>query len=147
MNVLSHENVFLLAGAGLSSTAAVLHVLIIFGGANWYRFFGAGEAMAKVAEAGSVYPGFITSGIALLLMLWSAYALAGAGLPVLSGLPLIKPALLVITAIYLLRGMAPLPLWLLAPRQLTPFWLWSSAICTIFGLVHLLGLLQIWRQN
>lgn len=142
----STPNPWLLLGAGLSAIAALLHVAIIFGGGNWYRFFGAGEAMARMAEAGRLYPAMVTSGIALLLLLWSAYALAGAGWTEVSGLPWIKAALTVITGIYLVRGLAPLPLWLLAPAQLTPFLIWSSIICAGFGLVHLLGLSQVWSR-
>jgi len=129
MNGAAGYNHWLLVAAGLSASAALLHVAIIFGGGDWYRFFGAGEEMARSAEAGRRYPAVITAGIALLLLLWSGYALAGAGWAVLSGLPCIKAALTVITGIYLLRGLAPLPLYLLAPSQLTPFWIWSSLIC------------------
>lgn len=146
MSAVSSSNPWLLLGAGLSASAALLHVAIIVGGADWYRFFGAGEAMARMAEAGRLYPALITSGIALLLLLWSAYALAGAGWALTAGLPWIKAALIAITGVYLLRGLAPLPLWLLAPAQVTPFWIWSSLICSAFGLVHLLGLSQVWGR-
>ncbi len=146
MSMVSTLNPWLLLGAGLSAIAALLHVAIIVGGGDWYRFFGAGEGMARMAEAGRLYPAVVTSGIALLLLLWSAYALAGAGWPVAAGLPWIKAALIVITGIYLLRGLALLPLWLLAPAQVTPFWIWSSLICSAFGLVHLLGVSQVWGR-
>ncbi len=43
----------LTVAASLSFIAAALHVAIIFGGGDWYRFFGAGEAMASLAESGS----------------------------------------------------------------------------------------------
>lgn len=39
-------------GGSLTLLAAVLHVFIIVGGADWYRFFGAGEAMAQMSEQG-----------------------------------------------------------------------------------------------
>jgi putative oxidoreductase len=54
----------------MSLMAALLHVLIIFGGAPWYRFFGAGETMAGMAEAGSPVPGLVTGAIAALLATW-----------------------------------------------------------------------------
>ncbi|MDC8770172.1 hypothetical protein [Roseateles albus] len=146
MNSVAGHNHWLLLGAGLSAIAALLHVAIIFGGGDWYRFFGAGEAMARMAEAGRSYPALVTTGIALLLSVWSAYALAGAGWALAAGLPWIKAALIAITGVYLLRGLAPLPLWLLAPAQVTPFWIWSSLICGVFGLVHLIGLIQVWGR-
>lgn len=132
-----------IAGA-LSALAALLHLAIILGGAPWYRFFGAGERMARLAEAGHAQPALITLGIAVVLLVWAGYAWAAGGwVPALRGLPALRWGLLLITAVYLLRGLAPLVLGL-GGLPLTPFLLWSSAICLGFGLVHLLGLVQRW---
>ena len=51
-----------------------------------------------------------------------------------------------ITGVYLLRGFASLPLLLFARSKATPFLVWSSLVCIGFGLVHLLGVLQVWPQ-
>lgn len=139
-------NPWLLLGAALSALAALLHLAIIVGGAAWYRFFGAGETMARMAEAGRAYPHVLTAGIGLMLLLWQAYALAGAGCSIVSGLPWIKATLTLITGIYLLRGLALVPLWLLAPAQISPFLIWSSLICGGYGLVHAIGLRQVWSR-
>ncbi|MBX9402782.1 hypothetical protein K4L06_15840 [Lysobacter sp. BMK333-48F3] len=135
---------WLLFAAGLNAAAALLHVAVIFGGPAWYRFFGAGEGMARMAEAGRAYPAVLTAGIAGVLALWAGYALSGAG--VFGAWPLLKPALCTITTIYLLRGLAVVPMALASvPEPATPFWYWSSAICLGVGLVHLFGLLAAWR--
>ena len=55
----------------------------------------------------------MTLGIAAILALWGLYAFSAAG--ALGRLPLLRPAMLVITAIYLLRGLVLLPIWLLRP--------------------------------
>jgi len=135
-------NAFLIAGALLSALAAALHVGCIAFGAPWYRFFGAGERMAQMAIAGSWYPTVVTAAIASVLAMWSLYALSGAA--VIRALPLLRPALCLITAIYLLRGLAILPLALLG--KTTPFWWWSSTICLLIGIVHLIGLSQVWAR-
>lgn len=137
-------NKALLVGATLSALAALLHVAIIFGGAPWYRFFGAGERMARAAEAGHLRATLITTGIASILALWSLYALSGAGL--IAPLPLLRSGLCLITGIYLLRGLAILPLLTVARSRSTPFLIWSSLVCLGFGLVHLLGLAQRWNS-
>lgn len=137
-------NPWLVAGAVLSGIAALLHVGIVIKGAAWYRFFGAGERFARAAEAGQRWQDMVTLGIAAVLGLWAAYALSGAG--VLAPLPLPKLALVLITAIYLLRGLAVLPALAVAPGKVTPFLLWSSVICTVYGTVHLLGLVQVWPR-
>ena len=138
------RNVFLIAGAMLSALAAALHVGCIFFGAPWYRFFGAGEQMARLAESGSWYPAVVTLAIVAVLLAWSLYALSGAG--VLPRLPLLRPALCAITAVYLLRGLVVVPLFLLMPEKTTAFWVWSSAICLVFGIVHLVGTSQAWTR-
>ena len=100
-------NLFLLAGGALSLMASLLHIAIIFGGADWYRFFCAPERMAKLAEQGSILPTLSTSGIAMALFLWALYAFSGAGL--INRLPLLKLALVAITCVYLIRGLALFP--------------------------------------
>jgi hypothetical protein len=142
-------NLWLTWGAVLSATAALLHVAIIFGGPRWYRFFGAGEAMAQMAQARRLRPTLITAGIAMVLLTWSVYALAGAGqinnwLGQPFTLPGLKWVLSGVTAIYLLRGLAVVPLWWVLPAHAKRFWLVSSLICLVFGGVHLQGLIQAW---
>lgn len=135
-------NLFLIAGAVLSAIAALLHVCIIFGGPAWYRFFGAGERMAASAEAGHLYPVAVTLLIASMLSVWAAYALAGAG--VLQPLPSQALVLPAITAVYLLRGLVAVAMWLFDRRRLNAFWVWSSLVCFVYGVVHLVGLVQVW---
>jgi len=31
-------------------------------------------------------------------------------------------------------------------RRLTAFWVWSSAICLVYGVVHLVGVVQVWER-
>lgn len=136
-------NRFLMIGGVLSGLAALLHIGCIYFGAPWYRFFGAGEEMAKMAEAGSSTPGLITAGIALVLSIWSLYAFSGAG--AIRRFPLLRTALCIITGIYLLRGLVVFPVAFLHPLQATAFAWWSSAICLAFGIVHLVGIRQRWQ--
>lgn len=137
-------NMFLMFAAGLNALAALLHVGIIFGGAPWYRFFGAGERMASAADKGRIYPTIVTAVIATVLATWSAYALSGA-VAVLP-LPMLRHVLVAITCIYLLRGFAIFPLFIFARAQTTPFLMWSSLVCIGFGAVHFIGLAQVWSE-
>jgi putative oxidoreductase len=137
----------LIIAGSLSLLAAALHIGVIIGGPGWYRFFGAGEAMALMAETGSLIPTFVTLGITIILIIWGCYALSGAGL--LPSMPLLKLALSTITAIYLTRGFGGL----IAPfvtnhpqvkQNSISFWVWSSAICLVIGAFHLIGLVSTW---
>lgn len=137
-------NRFLVAGAALGVLAALLHLGCIVFGAPWYRFLGAGERMAQLDLAGHWYPPAATLAIAAMLLVWSAYALSGAG--AIRRLPLTRLALCAITGVYLLRGVAFVPLMAYFPGNSTTFWFWSSAICLVFGLIHLVGLRQVWSR-
>jgi hypothetical protein len=138
------RNPWLAAGGLLSAAAAALHLAIIAGGPDWYRFFGAGEGMARMAERGMMRPALFAIGIAAILAVWAAYAFAGAGL--IRRLPLMRTALVAISAIYLLRGLVPLPMLLLRPAQVDTFVLWSSAIVLVYGLCYAIGTRRAWAK-
>ena len=134
----------LVFGGTLTGAASLLHIAIIVGGPDWYRFFGAGERMARLAAAGSIYPAVITAGIALVLATWSLYAFSGAGL--IRRLPFLRVALVLIAAIYLFRGILGIPLVLLGDdpyanqlRARMIFMVISSLICICLGLCYAVG--------
>lgn len=135
-------NYFLIAGAMMSAGAAALHLGCIVFGAPWYRFFGAGEKMARLAESGSTQPARVTLVIAAVLFVWSAYALSGAG--VIARLPMLRSILCAIAAIYLVRGFFFFPLMRALPGNSLAFWLWSAGICAVIGTVHAVGIRQAW---
>ncbi len=136
------KNHYLIIAALCSAAAALLHLGCIVFGADWYRFFGAGEQMAQMAEAGHIYPTIVTSVIVAVLALWSLYALSGAG--VIIRLPLLRLGLCVIAAIYFLRSILFIPLMPMFPENSITFWLVSSSICFVFGLMYVLGIKQSW---
>lgn len=135
--------VWLLAGAVLSGLAGLLHIGVIVGGPDWYRFFGAPEEYAVAAARGAIFPAMATSGIAAVLFIWSAFSLSGAGY--IARLPLIRVGLIAITAIYLLRGAVLIPAFLYVPYPEGAFDYWSSAIVLVYGIVHAVGLAFAWR--
>ncbi len=123
--------------------AALLHIGIIFGGADWYRFFGAGEEMAVMAGQDSWIPPLVTLAIATVLFLWACCAFSAARL--LPRFPLLKPALIIISSIYLARGLLLIPLWIGWPESLNAFWVWSSVTSLVYGLCHAIGVWQEWE--
>lgn len=133
---------WLVAAAYLDGGAALLHLAIIAGGPSWYRFFGAGERMARMAEHGSPRPALMAMAIAVVLATWAAYALAGAGL--VGRLPLMRTALVAITAVYLMRSLLLVPALALTGREVSPFLWWSSIVLLGYGVVHGIGTFQVW---
>ncbi len=136
---------WLIVGGCLSSAAALLHLACIAGGPDWYRALGAGEGMAHAAERGEWRPAVITAIIALILLAAGAYAFSGAGL--ISRLPLLKLGLIVISAVYLTRGLVLfMPSALRRPDLSASFLTWSSAIVLAFGVVHAVGTARAWKS-
>jgi len=137
-------NIYLIIAGTLSALVAILHIGCIYFGATWYRFFGAGEKMVSLAEKGSIQPTLITSGLVFVLFVWSLYAFSGAG--VIVRLPLMRLALVIITLLYVVRGIGGFFL-INSPLGRSPeFWIWSSLICLFFGVIHLIGLIQQWES-
>ena len=106
-----------------------------------YRYFGAGEEVGRMAAEGRWRPAIITGLVAIGLALCGLYALSGAGL--VPSLPLRDIVLCVVAGAYTLRGLAYPVLKVMNSEASTPFFLWSSIICLIVGVVHLIGLAQI----
>ena len=138
------KNRVLFAGGLLSVAASLLHLFVIVGGPAWYRFFGAGEGMAQMAERGEITPTLTTIAIASILAIWAAYAFAGAG--AIRRLPLMRTALVLISAVYLLRGLVLIPALIINKGSPEPFVLWSSLIVLVYGLCYVVGTWVAWPQ-
>ncbi|MDR7193443.1 hypothetical protein [Luteimonas terrae] len=100
--------------------------------------------MAQLHSAGHWYPTVITLAIATVLAVCGAYALSAAG--VLRPLPLRRTVLTAVTAVYIVRGVAFVPVMAYFPGNSITFWAVSSSICLAIGLVHLVGLRQSWSR-
>jgi len=142
----------LVAGGSLTGVAALLHIAIILGGPEWYRFFGAGERMARLAARGSLYPAIVTACIAAVLGVWALYAFSGAG--VVRRLPFLRLALTLIAAVYLARGVLGVPgiVFIDDPytnelKAKTTFMVVSSAICIFLGLCYAVGAARVWKTS
>jgi hypothetical protein len=125
---------------------AALHVAIILVGGPAYRYFGAGERLARLADRGSSEPTFITTVLVVMFASWAAYAFAGAGL--IAPLPRLRTVLLLIGLIYTARGLVAFPqayFWLSAGSAGVPFrHLVFSAASLVVGITYLVGTYQAW---
>ena len=135
----------LVLGGTLSAAAAVAHLACIVLGAPAYRFMGAGERMARAVEAGGTRPTLITLAIATVLFVWALYAFAGAG--VIGQLPFTNLALPAINLVYLARALGFPLLRPMFPENSTTFWLVSSGICLMLGLLYAVGAIAALPQR
>ena len=137
-------NAWLVVAGLMSALASLIHVGCIVEGPAWYRIFGAPEPLIRALENGDPTLDWITAGIASILAIWSAYAFAGAGL--IRGFPLVRTALVAITAIYLARGLLIVPVAAQLSFEEAPGEYWSSAIVLLYGIVHAVGTWRAWPQ-
>jgi len=134
---------FLLVAAAFSFAIASLHVTVIIIGTRAYRYFGAPETLVLAASRGSLVPAAFTALIAGVFVICGAYALSGAG--TIRKLPLLRTGLALISAVYLLRGLALVPQILLvgqtSPSGVTvlPRHLVFSTVSLVAGLLYAIG--------
>jgi hypothetical protein len=134
-------------GGLLSCAIALLHIVIIAIGAPAYRYFGAGERMARQAEQGSVVPALLTAVISMVFGLFALYAFSGAGL--IRRLPSLKLVLVAVGVIYTLRGLllGPQVVWFFGVSGRVPVrQLLFSGVSFIVGLTYLVGVHAAWNR-
>jgi hypothetical protein len=135
----------LIAGGTITAIAAVAHLACIVFGAPAYRFMGAGERVARAAETGTVYPAIVTMAIAAVLFVWALYAFSGAG--VVRPLPFTKVVLPAVCAVFLARAVGFPLLRPIFPENSTTFWLVSSGICLLLGVLYAIGTVSLWSMQ
>lgn len=131
----------------LTSAITLLHIVIVFVGAPGYRYFGAGEQIAKQAEAGSPFPALLMLFIAAVFTLFSLYEFSGSG--VVRPLPLLRVMILGIGAIFILRGLALFPQLMQLSHQgqsLIHRAVVFSGVSLLVGLCYVLGSVLGWQS-
>ena len=143
------DNKYLFFGGCCSFAISILHIAIIIGGGDWYRFFGAGEKLALLAENGSLFPIIVTLVIVLIFAFFGLYAFSGAGL--VRELPMTKFVLVFISCVYLTRGVGSIPIILFVEHPYFTeistrivFVFASSILSLVIGVVYGVGTLSFW---
>jgi hypothetical protein len=138
---------FLTVGGSLSAALALIHLVVIGAGPAAYRYVGAPDAFAQQAEAGSYVPAVLTAVFALIFALWALYGFGGARL--LPRPPFVRAGLVLIAAVYLLRGLSVVPetlLWIRSPGAFPMRFIFFSLASLLIGLCYALGARQAWRR-
>ena len=137
----------LAVGGSLSAALAVLHVIVIIIGPAGYRYFGAPDEFARMTEAGSLAPAFLTALFALIFGAWAVYGFGGARM--IQRPPMVRLGLVVISAVYILRGLSAIPEGLLLARTPNAFprrFLIFSIVSLLIGVIYAIGTKQAWRR-
>ncbi len=140
----SAKRLLLIAGC-LSLVIMVFQIIVSFSPA-WSLYFGAPAEIVKnrwqlllFGEIASVFFG-----------IFGLYGLSGAGC--IRRLFLLRLGLVLISAIYILRGLIIVPelliVWIIIPSSevVTPQGLVSSLISLLAGIIYFIGTLSAWRE-
>lgn len=143
MNPVSSKLLYL--ASAITLFASLLHYACIAWGADGFRFMGAGEAIAQMAERGHWYPAFVAALVGTALWIAALAACAAArGKP---KLPLHRWILAVTAVVFMLRGLAFPLLKPVFPENSDAFWLTTSALCLFTGTLYALGAWNFWRSQ
>ena len=136
---------WLTAAAALCFGIALLHAAIIFMDPRAYGYFGAPQ-LGRAKAAGYLYPDLMTVGLVLIFAAFGAYALSGAGR--IRRLPLLPIALVLIGAVFTLRGLALFPeiVGLASGAGGPPRMAVFSLVSLVTGVAFLAGTRSRWRQ-
>lgn len=140
--------------SGIAAVAAgLLHIVTIFGGPSWYRLIGATEPIVQLAAKGHPFPVVVCLVAAALLFACACFAFSGAGL--IRRLPLLRTALVLITAALLVHGIAFIPMVMWWPQQMIGIYdgeginavlITTSVICLVAGASFALGTAAAWGR-
>ena len=144
-----------LIGTGLAACAgSVLHIAILFGGPDWYAFFGAPSGLVEMARVGNLRAPISCLVIALILAILAAYAFSAAGL--IRRLPLLRTGLVLMAIVLILRGVLFIPMILWFPgslsricecRSVDTFIVLTSLLCLAMGIGYMVGALGAAARN
>jgi len=137
------RNAFMV-GAGIALFGALIHWIAPWIGPDWYAFLHAPASIVTSARTGTWLAPSGAVAIGALMFLCALYALSGAG--IIRKIPLLRTALVIITTICVLRGLALIPFLMLVPSKLSGFDIVGSLVWLLAGVSFLLGTVGSWRQ-
>lgn len=127
----------LISVALLALFTALAHMSCIVLGPECYRAQMAPEYLVELSERAPWRAALETTLVSLLFVATAVYCLSGAA--VIRKLPLLKPAIMTISVLCTLRGIATVPLSVLFPDQVTIFSLVAGALWFLAGVCSFIG--------
>ena len=141
---MSIRSKLLIASGIIANGTAIWHLLCIVGGPSWYVFARAPQPIIEAAKQGSFIAPLSTIIIACLFFACNAYAFSAAGL--IRKIPLLKPALITISLICLIRSVIFTP-GLISATTIDVWLLVTSIVWFFCGVCFALGTIEQFRTS
>jgi hypothetical protein len=145
MNTTSLGSLMLISVAALALFTALSHMSCIVLGPECYRAQMAPEALIELSQSAPWRAALETTLVSLLFVATAIFCLSGAG--VIRKVPMLKPAIITISVICTLRGIATLPLSVLFPEHVTIFSIIAGILWLLAGICSSAGYRLINQEN
>lgn len=132
-------------GGYINILIAIGHIIGLFWAEEMFEVTGIGNEMTELAQIHPTLPFLLTVFVAIVFFIFGLCGLSADGN--FRKLPFLKPAIFIISGIYLLRGVGELILDL-GKQQPNQLWeITYSLIAILIGLLFLIGGLRKWKTN
>lgn len=133
------NTVFKLAGL-INILIAIGHIVCLFWAHRVFELTGVGEEMSKLADINPIIPYVITVIVAIIFLIFGLYAFSAAG--IIRPLPLLKLGVLLITAVFLFRGIGGLVLKHESVLEIS-----YSLVAVFIGALLFIGAQMKWKRT
>lgn len=133
------EDAWIHLSAAIALAGVAIHFAAIFGGADWYAYFGAPPVIVESARVGTWLAPVSCAVIAGLMALCAAYAFSALG--VIRRLPLLRFMLGAIAGVCLVRALILVPLAIGHPELRNAFEVGAAIVWGLAGI----GFAVAWR--
>lgn len=130
--------------AAIALVGVAIHLAAIFGGADWYAYFGAPPVIVESARAGTWLAPVSCAVIAGLMGLCAAYACSALG--VIRRLPLQRFMLGAMASVCLIRALILIPLAVNHPQLRNPFEIGAAIVWGLAGIGFAAGWMMATRS-
>lgn len=133
----------LILGGYINILIAAGHIVGLFWADKMFEITGIGKEMTELAQTHSSLPYLLTIFVAIVFLIFGLYGLSADNK--FRQLPFLKPAIFIISGIYLLRGIGELIFDLKKQQANQLFEITYSLIAVFIGLLFLIGGLKKWK--
>jgi hypothetical protein len=123
---------FVWLSVAIAIFGVAIHIGAIFGGPTWFEFFGAPPVVVASARVGTLLAPLASVAIGVLMATCALFALSALG--IVRRLPLLRPMLVLIACITLLRALSLVPIAILKPSLLNTFEVVASIVWGLAGI-------------
>ena len=140
----SVQSKLLISAGVIASASAIWHLLCILGGPSWFVFARAPQQIIESAQQGTMLAPISTVIVASLMFACTLFAFSAVGL--IRKVPLLKPALITIATLCILRALIATPTFV-TPTGLDIWQIVASTVWFYVGICFVTGSIEKYKLS